>query len=499
MQRARSLRRLGATFRIIGMAWLLASAVALSGCPQLPWPPIGDKPSDATPAAKPGRAANAAAKAGAAGRVGRAKRVPPQEPGQKAEKSSSREAPVPISSDRSKSSTEPTPPAVPAAKDAIPEAKPDEHTARLLADLRKAIRDLASENETERLAAQDRLVEHADQATPLLTEAAGDGDLAARRRALEALARIRRPEAMVALAGVLQQPAQQEIWPDAIRHIEAAKTAGAGRLLLDLALAAKEPPQRVAALTALAIVVDPPPGTFLALLPWIDQDGPELPVALAAVAHAVEVHHQYDIATRRTLEGDLVPQQVEQLELLPARLSKLVAASSPPAAAETAPAARRLAIVLRLIRAEAIADVKVLAFGAEQDDSPAAAVLDGVWNTTDGKQMWRYPGNKPGSLVLDLGSPRTVAGVRIWNLNEAGGAQRGWKDVAVCVGDVPAALVTPAATGQVAKAPGTANPPDYSVTIPVDFVRGRYVRLRADSVWSREHQSGLTEVQVLGY
>ena len=41
--------------------------------------------------------------------------------------------------------------------------------------------------------------------------------------------------------------------------------------------------------------------------------------------------------------------------------------------------------------------------------------------------------------------------------------------------------------------------PDYSITVPVDFRRGRYVRLRAASTWSQDATSGRAEVQVLGY
>ncbi len=88
---------------------------------------------------------------------------------------------------------------------------------------------------------------------------------------------------------------------------------------------------------------------------------------------------------------------------------------------------------------------------------------------------------------------------KIWNLNESSGGQRGWKDVAVCVGSAPAELVTAAAKGVVPPAPGKKLPADYSITVPVNYARGRYVRLRAESTWSKNSHSGLSEVQILGF
>jgi len=158
-----------------------------------------------------------------------------------------------------------------------------------------------------------------------------------------------------------------------------------------------------------------------------------------------------------------------------------------------------LAVTTRQIAAEPLPGVRVLAFGAETAGSPAAAVLDGAWNTVTAEQMWRHPITQEASILLDLGTERTVAGVRVWNFNEAGGTQRGWKEFAVYVGRTPATMSDPVATGIVAKAPGVVDAPDYSVTLPISFVRGRYVRLEANGFWAKDSHTGLTEVQVLGF
>jgi hypothetical protein len=89
-------------------------------------------------------------------------------------------------------------------------------------------------------------------------------------------------------------------------------------------------------------------------------------------------------------------------------------------------------------------------------------------------------------------------GVRIWNLNEASGAQRGWKDVEIFVSDSPTEADS-IAKGIVPPAPGAADTPDYSTLVPVPFARGRYVRLQAKKLWTTDTHTGLSEIQVLGF
>ena len=47
--------------------------------------------------------------------------------------------------------------------------------------------------------------------------------------------------------------------------------------------------------------------------------------------------------------------------------------------------------------------------------------------------------------------------------------------------------------------PGAADTPDYSSTIPVPLVRGRYVKLQAKTLWRPDAHTGLAEVQVFGF
>jgi hypothetical protein len=371
---------------------------------------------------------------------------------------------------------------------------------RALAEVQQAVKQLGSEDRQAVLDAENRLFERADLAMPLLKEAARDPNPAVVKAALETFARLHRPrESLPILVEVLRRSDQQAQWPEAVRQIEAAAGPGAGEPLLALALEAKTPQQQIAALGGLARVADPPRRTAAALLPWIYRDGPELAAALAALAHAMEIHHLHDVGTRRGWDAGLSAEQSRQLDQLPDRLQKLLRSAPADAAGELDAAVRRLAIVTRQVPAEPLSGVRLLAYSVQQDDGPAGALLDGVWNTADPRQMWRYAAGRPGSVVLDLGGTRTVTGVRIWNLNEPGAVQRGWKEAAVCVGDSPALLETPVATGQIPQAPGAADAPDYGVTIPVDFHRGRYVRLREASLWTQSGSTGLTEVQVLGY
>ena len=84
----------------------------------------------------------------------------------------------------------------------------------------------------------------------------------------------------------------------------------------------KSAEQRVAALTALAKVSDPPPQTLVVLLPTILADGPELVAALAAASNGVRVHRQYDVVVLRGIEFELTSEQQADLAKLPARLAQ---------------------------------------------------------------------------------------------------------------------------------------------------------------------------------
>lgn len=379
---------------------------------------------------------------------------------------------------------------------------------RRLADrqLQASVRRLASPKREEVLSAQETLFERSSTALPLLREATRDDDPRLVRNTLEMLRVLRRPEdTLPIMVGVLQRPQQEPNWPDAVREIEATAAPGAGRALLELVLSSDLPRQRIAALDALARVVDPPRETVVALLPMILQDGAlqggaELAAALTAANHALAVNGQHGLLSGRGLDVQLSAEQIERLGALPARLSQIAAADPPDGpSGEAAVAAKMLGIATRQIPAEPLLAIRVLAFSDEMIGSRAAAVLDGQWNTVEQKAMWRHSTKRPATIVLDLGAERTVSGVRIWNLNESGGSLRGWKDVAVCVGSAAASLSEPTAQGIVPQAPGKADGTDYSTLIPVDFVRGRYVRLRAESVWKKESHAGLTEVQVLGF
>ena len=86
----------------------------------------------------------------------------------------------------------------------------------------------------------------------------------------------------------------------------------------------------------------------------------------------------------------------------------------------------------------------------------------------------------------------------MWNFNQPGGVHRGWKDVDVYVSNIKSEL-TPSSSGIIPPAPGVADPQDYSTVIPVGFVRGRYVKLKSQSVWRRDSHMGLSEIQGLGF
>ena len=88
--------------------------------------------------------------------------------------------------------------------------------------------------------------------------------------------------------------------------------------------------------------------------------------------------------------------------------------------------------------------------------------------------------------------------MRVWNYNGSGQRDRGWKEDDVFVSNSRTDLI-PEASGTIPRAPGANDTPDFSIQLPVDQVRGRYVILKAKSLWAPSNFAGLSEVQVIGY
>ncbi len=370
-----------------------------------------------------------------------------------------------------------------------------ERRRRVRRKLLVAIQLLGSSQRSEVRAAQSELFAEPDVAIPLLLQAAQSDQPTLVANALEMLRRLNQPAiSLPAMVGVLSRPEQQSSWPAAIRELARSQKSGAGLALLELANRSSLAEQRAAALRALAEVPDPPEQTLPVLLPVIEADGPETLPALEAAAHAVLVHDQQDLAARRGL-GPLEPAVEDRLVRLATRLASLAARSAQDA--ELATAAARLALCTRLLAPKPLEGVTLASFSGELTASPAAAVLDGVWNSTSPETQWRLPASQRAAVVLDLGQPRLVCGVKVWNLNEPGSTHRGWRDVELFVSDSPAPLV-PLAEGLVLQAPGAANVHDFGTYIPIAPTVGRYVKLQARTAWREDAYKGLAEVQVWG-
>lgn len=378
-----------------------------------------------------------------------------------------------------------------------------ERRRRARVRLMTAMKLLGSESRAEVRTAQNQLAQEPETSLPLLFEAVRDpGKPTLVTNALEMLRRLKRPEVTLpVMVDVLRRAELEKNWTDAVAEIRRVAAPGAGELLLELALQSNHPQQRTLALQALSQVVDPPPQTVVALLPILGEDGPELAAALQAAYHAVRTHRQYDLLSQRGLNIPLNEDQARQIAELGVRLSQLAASAAEGEENEVAHAARVLAVATHLMPAEPLAGVTIHSVSAEIPESPGAGALDGTFNSIEPSTWWRHPANERGVLVLDLGQERTVAGVRIWNLNHPSGTQYGWKEVDIFVSAAPQSLdaLEPVAQGIVPRAPGAADVPDYSTRIDVEFVRGRYVKLQFKSAWQADAPVGISEVQVLGF
>lgn len=383
--------------------------------------------------------------------------------------------------------------------------------------LRKARRQLkswltmlASGEERDVQAAQTQLLQDPDTATGMVLESLRSATEEKTAAAyLDTLRQLGRSEVVVpALLELLREPDRKALWPLFTRELPQLAGPEAGPALLNLAVQTPDDSQRLAALNALAATADPPPETFLALAARLEQTPTTRPEMLRVMTRSALRHGQRDLWALRGLADTADAEKA--VTPLPGLLRSWYSPNANPAPVNPAPPptssrdaevaweARRLAVVLGLEAGAPITGVKVERAEAESPEGPATAVVDGAWNSLDPKTQWRYPADKRGSLLLDLGQARMVTAVRIWNWNEAGGVQRGWKEVEVFVSDTPSEL-TPVATVILLPAPGVADSPDFGVQVPIPAIKGRYVRLQAKSTWVVDSHSGLAEVQISGF
>ncbi len=392
-------------------------------------------------------------------------------------------------------------------------------------ELMTQMRLLESDDRGNVRTARSRLLADAEVALPMLLESLHSQNPTLVANCLEVLRVFNEPERVVpGIVSVLENPNQAGVWPAAVREIERLAYPGAGSRLLALSLQLEPtakgranccgaisgvsaaalarlggiPCQREAVLTALSVCNDPPQETLVALLPSVFGDGRSLTAALLATNHAVQKHNQTDLAALRNIPGDATLETAEQLAALPARLHEIIDRAPADAPSAERDAALMLAVVTRQIEAPVLKVTEVSRSSYSSEEAPAAAAVDGEWNVIDLKQMWQHPSDKRPLIVLDLGEVRTVCGIRIWNYNLPGNTHRGWRDVDLFVSETPS-LLTPVAQGLVPPAPGRADVGDYGTTLPVPFVRGRYIKIEPRSTWREDSYGGVTEIQVLGF
>ena len=360
---------------------------------------------------------------------------------------------------------------------------------------------LASQEPKEVQTAQSQLLQDPDTALGMVLEALrATSEAGPAKNFLETLRELNRPDVVApALVELLDNEQQKSLWPEVATLLREMPQGGAGPALLKRAVEAQDAGRRATALSILAALSDPPAATVSALAPLTGRadSEAEMPLVLRAMARAVLVHGQRDWVARRGFDSPLAPPVEAELAKLPARLDAWLAADAK-SSEELRASARTLAVLLGRVPAQPLTGLKIVRAEGETPESPAAAVLDGVWNSIEAKTMWRHPATVRGALLIDLGQSRTVTSVRVWNWNEPSGGQRGWKEFEIYVSDSPAEL-TPVATGIVPPAPGAANTPDYGTLVPIPPTVGRYVRLQAKSTWTTDSHSGLAEVQLLGF
>ncbi|MEK6237113.1 MAG: discoidin domain-containing protein [Planctomycetales bacterium] len=370
---------------------------------------------------------------------------------------------------------------------------------RVRDEMRDAVKLLRSEIVEERNEARRRLWERSRDAVPTLLEAAASGEPRLVETALEMLSRMNRPETFPAILAILQRSDQSSCWPIAVAQLETSDFPQAGQELMRIAASAQGSSERIAAWEGLCRVKDPPVEAFEDLLPWLHADGPETAAAFKAAARIAWSRDLSDFMDLRGFPADLSAEASSSLRRLPDRIEALLSSDEPNKNVELVEAVRRLAIAARLRASKPLPDVRVFACNCEYPAFPASGVTDGNWKSKTGPTRWLSHESGQAWIVFDLGEEKTVTDARIWNFNgNPDEVQRGFKEVAIYVGSDPSSRAAQV-RAVIPPAPHGVTSTDFSVTISLPFLRGRFVKLQCLGPWNGGNQAGLSEVQILGY
>ncbi len=405
--------------------------------------------------------------------------------------------------------------------------------------LREAIDQLASDEPASRQGSQEVLWQNPSLSATLLAESLKKAALQLQEPALDQLnshqpgwdepsllkqavflGRLRQPgPAVQVVTSLLGQPDGSPLWPAAVQ-VSTGGGPEVGRALVTLIGRARTAEQQAVILDALAACQAPPPEALLAVVPVVLRDSPALASALQAATKVVCTNKQVDVLSRRGLGRELNPIDHSRLDQLPDRLRALTdPQTGPEAGPQTAvplsvrQAAIALSVAIRLKQPQPLSEVTIHSVSGESPQCPASNLLDGEFAATAvGDQWWDRDSQSLPWVVFDLGSRRSVAAVRIGNVNHPDSLNQGLRDVAVYVGDSPGQLrqlvqgTIQRGTGQPQQAsqrlPNQSSnslAADSRTVLPVPLFRGRYLRIQALSTWDGRPEGGLCEVQVLGF
>lgn len=313
-----------------------------------------------------------------------------------------------------------------------------------------------------------------------------------------------RPQFLAEAIQLAQTPANQRILAQQIQrtqplpndHLAPIALGPVSGNFLEVALNSADDDERRTALRWLAVVQDPPPETFFTLLPLCQQESAFLKEACLAVNHAAWVHHQREVLAIRN--PHLSDEQRATLKNFRQQLLQL--ATSEELAAENSEAwlaTQSLAVTLGVLSSQPIEKLSVFAASGAEADHPAEAVIDGKWPEKDAPgTQWYNPVDRPTWIVLDLGEPKPVCGVRIWNYSYHHDWGRGYRDVYLTVSNNPSDLQKHG-YGFVPKGSYENTRQDFSTRIDLPLRTGRFVILRCGKSWHNAHRAGLAEVQIL--
>jgi hypothetical protein len=308
------------------------------------------------------------------------------------------------------------------------------------------------------------------------------------------------PRVEYMLLRYLSTEQNEAIWGLAAKQFQYIQGERSTKEVLKLAQEAVPLKQRVAAQQVILTKKSFEKKDFVGFLPKLIKDSDELSSALRASRHILFHTNQTDTlklseAIESTGSKDISLMMIKEFVLKVLNGDTKTLSGTEAEITDKKIAATEFAVTLGWHEPELI-PYKVYAYPGSVSGASITALNDGKWGQKL-EENWMHRGANGGWVILDLGETKTVAQLKIWNLSYANHTYGGMKEIDIYVDDQPEPF-QPIAHGMIPEAPKTTDV-DFSTIINLPFKRGRFVKIKATAAYNTGDETGLSELQVLGW